>query len=57
MALFHHISVGAGVFDEDYRCNVGVLLFNHSDAPFIVIRCDKIAQLICEKFTTPNWNW
>ena len=45
MTLFHHISVGAGVIDEDYRGNVGVLLFNHSDTPFVVHRGDKIAQL------------
>ena len=44
MALFHHISVGAGVIDEDYRGNVGVLLFNHSDTPFVVYRGDKIAN-------------
>jgi dUTP pyrophosphatase len=49
MALFHHIGVGAGVIDEDYRGNVCVLLFNHSDSPFAVNRGDKIAQLICEK--------
>jgi dUTP pyrophosphatase len=49
MALFHHICVQAGVIDEDYRGKGGVLLFNHSDIPFIVNRGDKIAQLICEK--------
>ena len=49
MALFHHISVGAGVIDEDYRGNIGVLLFNHSDTPFIINRGDRNAQLICEK--------
>jgi dUTP pyrophosphatase len=47
--LDHHISVGARVIDEDYRGNVGVLLFNLSDTPFIVNRGDKIAQLICKK--------
>jgi len=54
MALFHHIGVGAGVIDADYRGNVRVLLFNHSDTPFIVNRGDKIAQLICEKIYYPK---
>jgi dUTP pyrophosphatase len=54
MALFNHIDVGAEVIDEDYHCNVGVLLFNHSDTPFIVNRGDKIAQLICEKIYYPE---
>ena len=56
MALFHHISVGAGVIDEDYRGNIGVLLFNHWDTPFVINRGDRIAQY-AKKITTPNWNW
>jgi len=28
------IDTGAGVVDEDYRGNVGVVLFNHSDEDF-----------------------
>jgi dUTP pyrophosphatase len=54
MALFHHNGVGAGVIDAYYRGNVGVLLFNHSDAPFIGNRGDKIAQLICKKIYYPK---
>jgi dUTP pyrophosphatase len=54
MAFFHHIGVGAGVIDAYYRGNVGVLLFSHSDTPFVVNRGDKIAQLICEKIYYPK---
>jgi dUTP pyrophosphatase len=53
MALHHHIDVGGGVIDGDYRGNVGVILFNHSDEPFVVVRGDRIAQLICEKVYFP----
>ncbi len=35
--------------DEDYRGNVGVILFNHSDADFNVKAGDRIAQLVLEK--------
>jgi dUTP pyrophosphatase len=43
------IDVGAGVVDYDYRGNVGVVLFNHSDKDFEVKRGDRIAQLIIQK--------
>lgn len=43
----------AGVIDEDYRGNVGVLLFNHSDDKFEVKRGDRVAQLICERIYYP----
>lgn len=45
------IDVGAGVIDEDYRGNVGVILFNHSDIKFEVSVGDRIAQLILEKIS------
>ncbi|KDR07209.1 deoxyuridine 5'-triphosphate nucleotidohydrolase [Zootermopsis nevadensis] len=53
LALKHHIDVGAGVVDEDYRGNLGVVLFNHSDQPFNVSHGDRIAQLICQKIYYP----
>lgn len=34
LAVKHFIDTGAGVIDEDYRGNVGVVLFNHSDQDF-----------------------
>jgi deoxyuridine 5'-triphosphate nucleotidohydrolase len=34
LAVKHFIDTGAGVVDEDYRGNVGVVLFNHSDTDF-----------------------
>jgi dUTP pyrophosphatase len=54
LAFFHHITIGAGVIDEDYRGNVGVLIFNHSDSPYLVRRGDKIAQSICKIFVILN---
>jgi dUTP pyrophosphatase len=46
--------VGAGVIDADYRGNVGVILFNHSDEDFQIEKGDRIAQLIIEKIITPE---
>lgn len=34
LAVKHFIDTGAGVVDEDYRGEVGVVLFNHSDVDF-----------------------
>lgn len=34
LAVKHGIDVGAGVIDSDYRGEVKVLLFNHSDVDF-----------------------
>ena len=36
LAVKNFIDVGAGVIDEDYRGEVGVVLFNFSDIPFQV---------------------
>lgn len=32
----HSLDTGAGVIDEDYRGELRVILFNHSDTPFTV---------------------
>lgn len=53
LAVKSGIDVGAGVIDEDYRGHVMVLLFNHSDAEFVVNAGDRIAQLIIEQIVTP----
>ncbi|XP_067004769.1 deoxyuridine 5'-triphosphate nucleotidohydrolase [Anabrus simplex] len=54
LAVKNFIDVGAGVVDEDYRGNVGVVLFNHSSEDFHVAEGDRIAQLICEKIYYPD---
>ncbi|XP_053127918.1 deoxyuridine 5'-triphosphate nucleotidohydrolase, mitochondrial isoform X2 [Hemicordylus capensis] len=54
LAANHFIDVGAGVIDEDYRGNVGVVLFNFGKEPFKVKRGDRIAQLICERIYYPE---
>jgi len=49
--LKNSIDVGAGVIDYDYRGNVGVILFNHSDQDFTVKVGDRVAQLILERIS------
>ena len=40
--------------DEDYRGNVGVVMFNHAETEFVVKKGDRIAQLVCEKIAYPE---
>ena len=47
------IDVGAGVIDQDYRGNVGIILFNFSDDDFQVEAGDRIAQFILERIYIP----
>lgn len=49
-----HTDIGAGVIDADYRGNVGVVIFNHSDEDITVCQGDRVAQLILEKCSTPD---
>ncbi|KAH3687869.1 hypothetical protein WICPIJ_001162 [Wickerhamomyces pijperi] len=49
LAVKNGISTGAGVVDADYRGEVKVVLFNHSDKDFSVVKGDRIAQLVLEK--------
>ncbi len=40
----------AGVIDSDYLGNIGVILYNSSDAVSSISTGDRIAQIIIEKF-------
>jgi dUTP pyrophosphatase len=54
LALKHGIHTGAGVIDEDYRGNIGVLLFNLSNTDFTFSKGDRIAQLVIKKYESPE---
>ena len=49
LAVKFFIDVGAGVIDQDYRGNVGVVLFNFGQEPFRISKGDRIAQLVLER--------
>jgi dUTP pyrophosphatase len=50
LAVKKGIHVGAGVIDEDYRGNVGVLLFNLSNETVTFSKGDRIAQLVVKPY-------
>ena len=43
-----------GVVDSGYTGEIKVILFNHSDVPYIVHYDDKIAQLVIVPIVTPK---
>ena len=36
--------IGAGVIDADYRGEIGVVMFNHSDVDLFIKEKDRVAQ-------------
>ncbi|KIW41091.1 deoxyuridine 5'-triphosphate nucleotidohydrolase [Exophiala oligosperma] len=54
LAAKNFIDTGAGVIDADYRGEVKVLLFNHSEVDFEVKKGDRVAQLVLERIYTPE---
>ena len=46
LSVKHGIEVGAGCIDSNYRGEVKVLLYNHSNTNFDIKRGDRIAQLL-----------
>lgn len=44
-----------GTIDADYRGEIGILLINHGDRPFIVRRGDRIAQMVVQRVCRVRW--
>lgn len=55
LALKYGIDVGAGIIDRDYTGIVYVLLFNHGNEDYNVLRGDRIAQIIFERVENPTF--
>lgn len=58
LALKYGISLvnGIGTIDSDYRGEIGVLLINLGQEPFIINSGDRIAQIVIAKFERITWN-
>ncbi|NIQ03516.1 MAG: dUTP diphosphatase [Nitrospinaceae bacterium] len=52
LAVKHSIDCGAGVIDSQYRGEIKVLLFNHSNGEYFIKKGDRIAQLLVQKVET-----
>ena len=52
LALNHGISLanGIGTIDSDYRGEIGVILINFGNKPYVVNKGDRIAQMVFIKY-------
>lgn len=57
LALKHGVTVlnAPGTIDADYRGEVGVILVNLGEAPFVIRRGDRIAQMILASVERLGW--
>ncbi len=57
LAMRHAVTVlnSPGTIDADYRGEVKVLLINHGDAPFVIERGERIAQLVVARHAHVTW--
>ena len=57
LAYKHGITVlnSPGTIDADYRGDVGVILINHGQVPFVVEDGERIAQLVIARYERVTW--
>ncbi|MDE6809132.1 MAG: dUTP diphosphatase [Muribaculaceae bacterium] len=57
LALKHGITLvnTPGTIDADYRGEIGVILINLSDRPFVVNDGERIAQMVVAPYTRVTW--
>ena len=57
LAFKHGVTVlnAPGTIDADYRGEIGVLLINHGNAPFIIEDGERIAQLVLARYDRLVW--
>jgi dUTP pyrophosphatase len=44
-----------GTIDADYRGEIGVILINHSNEPFVVNDGERICQMVIHEYTHVDW--
>ena len=54
LAIKDGIQIGGGICDRDFRGNISVIIFNHSNNNFTVEKGDRIAQMVIEKISQPE---
>ena len=57
LAIQHGITLlnAPGTIDADYRGEVGIIMINHGEEPFIVRRGERIAQILIRRVCTVAW--
>ena len=57
LALRHGVTLinAPGTIDADYRGEVGVIVINHGQTPFVIRRGDRIAQMVVQRVCRVSW--
>lgn len=57
LALKHGITLvnTPGTIDADYRGEIGVILINLSDTPFVINDGERICQMVINRYTVAEW--
>ena len=55
LARHYFIGDGGGITDSDFRGDVNVIMFNHSNKPYEVRVSDRIAQVLFHRRKIPNF--
>ena len=55
LALYHFVDIGGGVIDSDFRGELIVIMFNHSNKPQEVKVNERIAQIIFHCYEIPKF--
>ena len=58
LALKHGVAVlnAPGTIDSDYRGELGIVLINHGEEPFVVPRGMRVAQLVISRVERVEWD-
>jgi len=57
LSFKHGILAHPGVIDQNYRGDLGVLLYNHGNENYIVKKGDRVAQLVLHYNVQINVDW
>jgi dUTP pyrophosphatase len=58
LALRHGVTLvnAPGTIDADYRGEVGIIMINHGQVPFVVQRGDRVAQMVIHRVCRVVWS-
>jgi len=57
LAIKHGVTVlnAPGTIDADYRGEIKIIMINHGQEPFTILRGDRIAQMVVHRVTRIDW--
>jgi dUTP pyrophosphatase len=57
LAVNHGVTLAnaPGTIDADYRGEIGIVMINHGDKPFVVRRRDRVAQMVVHRVCKITW--